>query len=106
MIVSGGRAPIGQMATVQALARIADELGPSYPLILIDAPPVQQGSLTLACGPAAPHAVLVVKAGATSTQTLERVRNLLTLHGIGLAGAILNGHRSYMPAWLHRLLSR
>jgi Mrp family chromosome partitioning ATPase len=75
-------------------------------LILIDAPPLLEQPDVFDAGTLVPRLMLVVEAGRTSRQALERVRRELDRSNVALLGTILNKHKRYIPGWIYRCLER
>jgi tyrosine-protein kinase Etk/Wzc len=90
-----------------ALRRVLDGArDEGYDMVLIDTPPVLEQADFVDAGSAVPRAILVVEAGATTDEMLDRVKRRFEQQGIGIVGAVLNKERRYMPNWLYRLLAK
>jgi len=88
------------------LKRIIQDAKGSFDLVLIDAPPVLHRADALAALAAVPRVVLVVEAGRTREEMLDRVRLELDHAHAVILGAILNKHRRFIPVWAYRLFIR
>ncbi|MBI1897469.1 MAG: hypothetical protein HYS04_13240, partial [Acidobacteria bacterium] len=53
---------------------------------------------------AVPHMVLVVRAGRTPHEVLERVQKEVASENVTIVGAILNQYRKFIPGWIYRWL--
>jgi protein-tyrosine kinase len=85
-----------------AVARVLRERAPSYNVVLIDAPAVLASADTMAVCEVVPQVVLVVAAGKTRYEVVERVTNELRDHDVTIVGTILNKHRRVIPNWFYR----
>ncbi len=86
-----------------ALRRITASAGEEYPVVLIDAPPVLRASGAFAVASVAAGLVLVVEAGHTRVEVLDRVKDELEQSGVRVIGAVLNKHRRFIPGWAYRV---
>lgn len=77
-----------------------------YDLVLVDTAPVLGTETVLAVSGSLPRAILVVAAGRTRRQVLDRAKRELASSGIELTGAILNFHRRYVPQWFYQWLTQ
>ena len=73
-----------------------------YRLILVDLPPAEQLRQELALARHLDQALLVVRAESARTGDAQDIVRQLKQDGVPLAGAVLNRHRNYLPAWLRR----
>jgi capsular exopolysaccharide synthesis family protein len=104
LMPAGG--PIANPASLLRSSRMAsalDMMRESYDLIILDAPAILAHSDTLLLTDLADRAILVVRAGVTPTDLVERATAELTEGK--LDGIILNRAHSAIPNWLRRLCS-
>ncbi len=92
----------GLQAVLDRLLAAADR----YDLVLVDGPAILDSAAILAWGASLPRAVLVVAAGRTRRQVIERAKRELASSGIELIGAILNFHQRFVPEWFYRWLTQ
>lgn len=85
-----------------AVTRVLRERAPSYNAVLIDAPAVLSSADTMAVCEVVPQVVLVVAAGKTRYEVVERVTNELQDQDVTIVGTILNKHRRVIPNWFYR----
>ena len=89
----------------ETLRRILDEVRQSYDLVLADAPPVLDRADAIIAGDIVPRMMLVVRAGRTRYEMIDRIRRDLSSRNITILGAILNRHRRFVPAWIYRIIT-
>jgi Mrp family chromosome partitioning ATPase len=77
-----------------------------FDVILIDTPPVLQHADAIAATAVVPNVVLVIEAGRTRYEMLDRVRSELSDAGATIVGNILNKHKRFIPGWIYRALVR
>lgn len=104
VIPAGSTTPPADIASV--LGKVLEEVRGEFGAILIDTPPLLQNADALALGDIAPRLVLVVEAGSTRYEDLDRVKRDLSRAGIDLIGAVLNKHKRFMPEWLYHRANR
>jgi Mrp family chromosome partitioning ATPase len=75
-------------------------------VVLIDAPPVLVQADALIAATVVPHLVLVIEAGRTDYDTLDRVKRELAIESLAIAGTILVKHRRFTPRWIDWWLAR
>ena len=83
------------------LDTIIDELSGQFDHVVLDMPPVLEGSVGLPLFRLADAYVLVVRSGLTRTDEVTRATRQLS--EVPLAGSVLNRQRSRVPASLQRL---
>ncbi|MCP4589397.1 MAG: CpsD/CapB family tyrosine-protein kinase [bacterium] len=83
------------------LSSIVDQLGAEYQVILVDTPSVLQAAGALAIAAGVEGLVLVVEAGRTRAEMLERARLELNQAGVTLLGCVLNKHKRFIPGWAY-----
>lgn len=88
------------------LSRILSEVGGDYDVILADAPSVLDHADALAAATVIPRTVLVVEAGRTRYEVVERARRDLEAARATVVGAVLNKHKRYIPKWAYRMVVR
>lgn len=89
-----------------AVSTLLAESHGKYDAVLIDAAPLLERSDALSLSSVAPHIVLVVEAGRTSSNELDRVRTAISSAGMEVVGAVLNKEKRVMPRWLRRWLGK
>ncbi len=93
--------PDGNRVTPGLLRNLLEGVQRDFDFVLVDSPPLLDSD-----SPALPSAIgkllLIVEAGRTRSETLDRVRRASTPESMPLAGAILNKHRRLIPAWAYR----
>lgn len=85
-----------------AISRVLRERAPTYNVVLIDAPAVLASTDTIAVCEVVPQVVLVVEAGQTRYEVVERVSNELRDHDVTIVATILNKHQRVIPNWFYR----
>ena len=98
--------PLPDLRTV--LCRVVRETEAAYDVVMLDAPPVLEEPDVMILGAVVPRLVLVVRAGHTPYEVVERVKRHLEvgIEGFTIVGAVLNRHRRYIPGWIYRWLAR
>jgi polysaccharide biosynthesis transport protein len=89
-----------------ALQRMLVQAGADYDVVLVDAPPILEQADAFVVGRAIPHMVLVVRAGQTSEESVGNVRDRMTAANVRIVGAVLNRHRTILPRWISRWLTK
>jgi hypothetical protein len=92
-------------AVRKPLARVLHEDAPHFEAVVIDAPPLLIGSRGLEAAAAVGRAILIVEAGRTRVQAIERVKRELAQQEIKLLGAVLNKQRRIIPNWIYRRIT-
>ncbi|MCP5152944.1 MAG: hypothetical protein H6983_02175 [Ectothiorhodospiraceae bacterium] len=87
-----------------ALKRVIDACSDEFDVILVDARPILDDPDTVALARLTDGVVVVVEAGRTRFEVLERVRAALQREDVGILAAVLNKHVRRIPGWLYRLL--
>jgi Mrp family chromosome partitioning ATPase len=88
------------------LRRILDQAGMDFDLVLIDAPAILERADAIAAVTVVPHVILIVEAGRTQREALERVRAELARENATVVGSILTKHKRFIPEWLYAWLVR
>lgn len=106
MVPAGGSAAAREDLTdvSAALRRLLDEAQADFDLVLVDAPPLLKSADALAAAAVVRQFILVVEAGRTRQEMLDRARVELERAGAKLLGAVLNKHQRYIPGWIYRAL--
>lgn len=76
----------------------------AFDIVLLDSPPIPMRPDGLAAATVVPRAVLVVEAGHTTTEQLQRIKQELASANVTVLGSILNKHQRLIPGWLYRWL--
>lgn len=106
-LIVAGHAPRNptQLLSPARIKPVFDELAERFCFVVVDAPPVDDGSPeALALSSLASGAILVLKAGSSRRQVLEHVKRKMERTGANLIGAILNERRYWIPQTLYRQL--
>lgn len=93
-----GASPHPQLAA--GLNRVLREVEDAFDVVLIDAPPLLAQADAIIAGTVVPRLILVVEAGRTSYEVLDRVRRELATEQITVAGTVLVKHKRFIPRWL------
>lgn len=86
------------------LRRVLEEVASDFDIVLIDAPPLLERPDAMAVASVVPKMVLVVEAGRTRYEVLDRIKRELAAGNVSIVGAILNKHRKFIPGWVYRWL--
>lgn len=108
VIVAGAARP-GQEAETGAavvLKRILSEVADDFDLVIVDAPPVLEQADAVSAGAVVPRIVLVVEAGRTSYEVVDRARQALAANDINVVAAVLTKQPRVIPEWIYRWLAR
>ena len=103
-VAAGRRREIPRQDPAPTLNRIVEQGRLNHNIILIDAPPILEDGSLPTIAPIIPRMILVVRAGKTSTDVLQRARNELDQWQVSLVGAVLNKQKRYLPRWIERLV--
>jgi len=76
----------------------------AYDIIVIDIPPLEEGTYAVRIATETDMTGLVVDCGRTPWRTVKRAVDLLSNAGANLPGVILNRQRYTMPGWLYKKL--
>lgn len=96
----------GEVGPASALKRILNDLAGDFDLVLVDAPPVLEQADAVAAGAVVPRAVLVVEAGRTPHEALDRTRQALAAGDVAVVAAVLTKQPRLIPEWIYRWLVR
>lgn len=86
------------------LRQVVEQSAEAYDLVLVDAPPLLESADAMAAASAIEWLVLVVEAGRTRVETLERVKRLIAGEDLSIVGSILNKQKRFIPSWIYRWL--
>jgi succinoglycan biosynthesis transport protein ExoP len=89
-----------------ALRRVVDEVAETYDFVLVDAPPVLSHADAIIAATVVRRVVLVVQAGRTSSEVLDRMKREISSDGTSIVGALLTKHRRHIPGWIYWYLER
>lgn len=89
-----------------ALEQVLRDVQELFDVVLIDAPPVLSHADAVIAGTVIPRIVLVVEAGRTNLETLDRVKRELATEGLTIAGTLLVKHKRFIPRWIEWWLGR
>jgi Mrp family chromosome partitioning ATPase len=73
-----------------------------WDIVLVDTPPLTEYGALLNVGTVIPRLLMVVRAGFSSTATIDRFQQDLHNVGIEAFGTILNREKRYVPAWIEK----
>ena len=102
MLPAGGDWPA--TAVSRLTCRTLQEVEGRYDIVLFDAPPLLESADVMAAGSAVKELVLIVKSGATSVDTVTRVKRQTESGGFGIAGLVVTMQKPVLPRWLDRML--
>jgi hypothetical protein len=81
------------------------ELGRDFDFVLIDGGSIAGGSTSVELMALADAVVLVVEAGHTRKEDVDRAVATISASGGRMAGFVFNKHKHWVPAWLERLFA-
>jgi Mrp family chromosome partitioning ATPase len=85
-----------------AISRVIRDRSPDYNAVIIDAPALSESADTLAVLEVVRQVVLVVGAGETRHEVVQRVGADLADHHIDILGTVLNKRKWIIPDWFYR----
>ena len=88
------------------LSRIVDEVKGEFDLVLVDAPPILSHTDAILAATVIPALILVVQAGKTPYEALDRVQHELANHNVTVFASVLNKHKRFIPGWIYRMIAR
>ncbi len=88
------------------LKRILAEVAGEYDVVLIDAPAILEHADAIAAAGIVSGVVLVIEAGRTRYEVLDRVRRELEGAQANVIAAVLNKHKRFIPGWIYRIFVR
>ncbi len=94
----------GSRDVTTTLRRILDQVAERFDIVLVDTPPILESADTVMAGAVIPRLLLVVEAGRTRHEVLERAKSVLTGSNIAIVGTVLNKRRRFIPGWMYRWL--
>ncbi|UCE59448.1 MAG: hypothetical protein JSU63_18640 [Phycisphaerales bacterium] len=107
MIVAGTQGNAGEHAVSQgALQMILDDAADDFGFMLVDAPPILSHADALLASKVVPTLILVVQAGRSSWEALDRIRRDLESRDVAIFASILNKHKRFIPGWIYRSIAR
>ena len=98
--------PEAEAGPAFVVKRILSELAGDFDLLLVDAPPVLEQADALSTGAVVPRIVLVVEAGRTPYEAVDRARQALAANDISIVAAVLTKQPRVIPEWIYRWLPR
>jgi Mrp family chromosome partitioning ATPase len=96
--------PAGELT--EHLRRLLNDVKASFDLVLLDVPPVLASVDSLVVGSVVPQLLLVVEAGRTRYEVVQRAKKELEAEGIEIIATVLNKHRRFVPGWIYRWFIR
>jgi Mrp family chromosome partitioning ATPase len=103
-VLPAGAVPVPVSAA--ALTPLLAALALDFDLVLIDAPPLLEQADAMIAAAAVRDVVLIVEAGRTRSEVLQRVRRDLDAQGVRIVAAVLNRQKRFLPGWIYRWLAR
>ena len=76
----------------------------SFDYVIVDLPPLTGSNAFAAIAEACEDCVIVVEAGKTRWQVVQRTAEIARLSRLGMLGAVINKRRFPIPAWLYNTL--
>lgn len=101
---ANGSAVVGNLH--KGLSRTLALADDTYDVVLVDAPPFLQSAETVTACQVVPNVVLVVHAGRTRYEVLERIAADIQEQGATLVGTVLSKHRRIIPNWFYTAFLR
>jgi Mrp family chromosome partitioning ATPase len=101
-----GRAANPHPQLASGLKRVLSEVEEAFDVVLVDAPPLLTQADAIIAGTVVPRLILVVEAGRTNYEVLERVKRELATEDIRVAGTVLVKHKRFIPRWIYWWLAR
>lgn len=89
-----------------AVSRVIRDRSPEYNVVIFDAPALSESADTIAVLEVVRQVVLVVGAGATRHEVIQRVTADLIDHQIDILGTVLNKRKLIIPDWFYRVFVR
>jgi len=86
------------------LRRLLAEVQPEYDIVLLDVPPVLESIDAFIVGAMVPRLLLVVEAGRTRYEVVQRAKKELEAEGVQIIATVLNKQRRFVPRWIYRWL--
>jgi Mrp family chromosome partitioning ATPase len=99
-----GRAAHPRLAS--GLKRVLAEVEHSFDVVLIDAPPILKYADAIIAGSVVQRLILIVEAGRTNYEVLERVKRELSPEDIRIAGTLLVKQKRFIPRWIYWWFAR
>jgi Mrp family chromosome partitioning ATPase len=94
----------GELDLAPLLERILAEVGQDFDCVLVDTPAILKHADAVVAGSVVPHVVLVVEAGRTRSEVLDRAKRELEREHVAIVATVLNKHRRLIPGWVYRWL--
>lgn len=106
VIASGRNGDGTELALPRVMRRILAELGSEYDVILFDAPAMLEHADAATAATVVPRVVLVVEAGRTRWEVLDRIKRELEGSQAQVVATVLNKHKRFIPGWIYRAFVR
>lgn len=103
-VVAGSRSPLSAADFTARLRELLKAVAGDFDLVLLDVPPVLESTDALVVGACVPDLVLVVAAGRTRFEVVQRAKRELEAEGVRIIATVLNRHRHFIPYWVYRWL--
>ncbi len=92
--------------SAELVKRVIDRSAQGFDIIIFDTPPVLGYADAFVAAGVTQAMVLVVEAGQTPFEVIDRIKHEVGVRGITLLGAVLNKHRRFIPGWIYRVFAR
>jgi Mrp family chromosome partitioning ATPase len=103
-VIPAGPSPVPVAAA--PLNALLAAVAVDFDLVLIDAPPLLEQTDAMIAAGTVRDVVLIVQAGRTRSEVLQRVRRDLDAQGVRIVAAVLNRQKRFLPGWIYRWLAR
>jgi len=103
-VIPAGRTQRTVAEFTTRLRQLLKDVGRDFDPVLLDLPPVLESTDELVIGAVVPELVLVVEAGRTRYEVVQRAQRQLDAEGVKIIATVLNKHRRFIPGWLYRWL--
>jgi succinoglycan biosynthesis transport protein ExoP len=98
--------PPNASVTAETVRRVIQKAAHHFDMVLFDTPPVLGYADAFVVAGVTQGMVLVVEAGQTPFEVIDRVKHEIGVRGVTLLGSVLNKHRRFIPGWVYRLFAR
>jgi Mrp family chromosome partitioning ATPase len=92
--------------SAELVKKVVDRAAQDFDIIIFDTPPVLGYADAFVAAGVTQALVLVVEAGQTPFEVIDRIKHEVGVRGITLLGAVLNKHRRFIPGWIYRVFAR
>ncbi|MBY0588218.1 CpsD/CapB family tyrosine-protein kinase [bacterium] len=99
-------APANAAVSAELVRSINERAAKCADIVLFDTPPLLGYADAFVAAGMSQGMVLVVEAGQTPFEVIDRVKHEVGVRGVTLLGAVLNKHRRIIPGWIYRIFAR